>query len=205
VLDFGNVVAFFDHRLTTNRLAPYAGVSADALHDFVFRRILSDYETGRLSTNEFLTQVRQVCRLSCTDEFLIEAWTDIFWPNRDLINLLPQLEQQYRLLLASNTNALHTQHFCRQFDHALQHFHARVFSHEVGAAKPDRAFYERCRRLADCAPSECLFVDDMPANVAGALAYGWNAFVYKGVGDLRVQFAEFGIEITAKLSEIKSR
>src|SRR5262249_8311760 len=107
VLDFGNVVAFFDHRLPTNRLAPYAGISADALHAFLFHSMTADsYEAGSVSTTEFLHQVRQVCGVTCTDEFFFSAWADIFWPNRDVIAALPGLKRRYRLLLASNTNEL---------------------------------------------------------------------------------------------------
>jgi putative hydrolase of the HAD superfamily len=194
VFDFGNVVAFFDHRLTTNRLAPYAGISADAIHGFLFGSPLEkDFDAGRISTTAFLSQVRQTCRLECSDEFIVSAWADIFWPNRDVIALLPKLAARYRLILASNTNELHTRQFVQQFESELQPFHARVFSHDVGARKPDRSYFEQCSRRAPCKPDECLFIDDLEVNVAGAREYGWNAFAYRGIDDLRLQFAEFGI------------
>jgi putative hydrolase of the HAD superfamily len=203
VLDFGNVVAFFDHRLTTNRLAPYAGISADALHEYLFHSSLADdYETGRINTAEFLSRVRETCRLTCTAPYFFKSWADIFWPNRDLITLLPELNRSHRLLLASNTNELHTEQFCQQFGSALRHFDEMIFSHRVGAKKPDRAFYEHCERFARCAPEECLFVDDLPANVAGARACGWNAFVYSGVEALQREFEAHGIDRKSKVTEI---
>src|SRR5439155_9754485 len=109
------------------------------------------------------------------------------WPNHEVIALLPRLKPHYRLLLGSNTNALHSQQFCRQFADALRYFDALVFSHEVGACKPIGAFFEHCRRLAGCAAAECVFIDDLPANVAGALACGWHGIRYTDAPALQEQ------------------
>src|SRR5262249_488101 len=154
--------AFFDHRLTTNRLASYAGVSADELHAFLFTgELAEDYERGQISTGDFLRRVREVTQLTCSDEFFERAWADIFWPNRDVIGRLPALKSGRRLLLASNTNDLHTRQFSRQFEQALGHFDRLIFSHEIGARKPEPAFYKRCEQFAGCQPEECLFIDDL--------------------------------------------
>jgi putative hydrolase of the HAD superfamily len=194
VLDFGNVVAFFDHRLTTNRLAPYAGVSADELHALLFTgEMARDYERGQISTIDFSRWVRDVTRLTCSDEFFERAWADVFWPNDDVINRLPALKNTRRLLLASNTNELHTRQFTRQFERALAHFDRLIFSHEIRARKPESVFYKRCEQFAGCQPEECLFIDDLPANVSGAHACGWNAVVFRGMPDLQIRLAELGI------------
>jgi putative hydrolase of the HAD superfamily len=195
VFDFGNVVGFFDHRRTSRRLAAHADLPADAIHAHLFDRSLEeDYESGRISTAEFLKRIRERCRLRCDEATLAAAWADIFWPNQHVCALLPQLKSRYRLLLASNTNELHARHYCRQFAETLRHFDALVFSHEVGARKPKAAFYEYCQRLAGCEPQACLFIDDLPANVEGARACGWNGIVYKGIDDLRARLAKHGID-----------
>jgi putative hydrolase of the HAD superfamily len=194
VFDFGNVVGFFDHRLTINRLAEHAGIPADAIHAYLFGGSLEDdYESGRISTEDFLKQVRETCRLRCSEEMLAAAWADIFRPNHDVCALLPLLRPHYRLLLGSNTNDLHSRHFCRQFADAFQHFDQLVFSHEVGARKPKAAFFDHCRRLAGYPPQECLFIDDLPANVAGARACGWQGVVYTDITDLRQRLSALGI------------
>jgi putative hydrolase of the HAD superfamily len=205
VFDFGNVVGFFDHRLTTNRLAPYAGISADSLHAILFASSLADeYESGGLTTDEFWIRVRKLGQLTCSQGFFATAWADIFWPNREIIACLPLLKPRYRLLLASNTNELHTRQFTRQFEAALSHFDAHVFSHEVGARKPGATFYHACTDRAGCPPNECLFIDDLQANIEGARSGGWNAVMYRGMADLCASFAEFGIIGIPSLSDIKS-
>jgi FMN phosphatase YigB (HAD superfamily) len=196
VFDFGNVVGFFDHRLTSVRLAAYTGMDAKAIHAYLFSGPLEDdYESGRLASADFLKGVRETCQLTCADEVLITAWVDIFHPNQAVCDLLPNLKQRYRLLLGSNTNELHSRHFCRQFADALRHFDALVLSHEIGVRKPKPGFFEHCRRLAGCAAEQCLFIDDSPANVAGARACGWHGIAYTGVPELRAQLAELGVEV----------
>jgi putative hydrolase of the HAD superfamily len=196
VFDFGNVVGFFSHRRAAERLAAHAAVSADALHAALFSgRLEDDYESGRITTAEFLGQLRQSCGLTCADEAFAEAYADIFWPNPEVCGLLPQLRPRYRLFLGSNTTELHSRWFRRQFADVFGHFDALVLSHEVGARKPSAAFFEHCRRLAGCAPEECLFIDDLPANVAGAVACGWHGIVYTPEGALRRHLAELGVDV----------
>jgi putative hydrolase of the HAD superfamily len=153
-----------------------------------------DYESGQISTSEFLRRVRETCRLTCPDEIIAAAWADIFWPNEEVCALLPRLKPRYRLLLGSNTNELHARQFCGQFADWLQHFDALVLSHEIGVRKPRAGFFEHCLRLAECAPAECLFIDDLAANVAGARACGWQGIVYTSFPDLCQQLTALGIE-----------
>ena len=52
-----------------------------------------------------------------------------------------------------------------------------VFSFEVGAAKPDAAIYRRALERLGVTAAEAVFVDDQPANCAGATAIGLRAYV----------------------------
>jgi glucose-1-phosphatase len=195
VFDFGNVVGFFDHRRTTERLAAHAGIPADALHGYLFGSELEDeYESGRLTTADFLCRIRDHCRLDCPDQFVAAAWADIFWPNPAVCELLPRLRSNYRLLLGSNTNELHAGQFCRQFHEVFRNFDALVLSHQIGARKPRPEFFAHCRRLAGCAAEECLFIDDLPANVEGARACGWQGLVYRKDMDLPARLTALGIQ-----------
>jgi HAD superfamily hydrolase (TIGR01509 family) len=195
VFDFGNVVGLFDHRLTTNRLAQHAELAADELHARLFGSSLEDdYESGKLTTAEFLRKVRETCGLTCSEETVATAWANIFSPNQEICALLPRLKPHYRLLLASNTNELHSQRFCCQFADTLRYFDALVLSYQIGVRKPRAAFFEHCQRLAACPADNCLFIDDLPANVAGAVACGWQGILYTGSADLLKRFAALGIK-----------
>jgi putative hydrolase of the HAD superfamily len=196
IFDFGNVVGFFDHGRASRRLAVWSELPFEALHAQLFGSGLEDdYESGRIDTAEFVRRARELCRLRCGEDEFGPAYADIFWPNPDVCALLARLKPTHRLLLLSNTNELHHLQFSRQFAEALASFDGLVFSHKVGARKPAAAIFAHAQRRAGCPPSECLFVDDLPANVAGARAFGWHGIVYTDFASLRRQLAEFGIRV----------
>lgn len=197
VFDFGNVVGYFDHRPTLERLAPHTPLSVAELQRRLYGGDLEiRYESGQLDTAAFLQKVRHHCRLRCSDEVIAAAWVDIFRPNLDVGELIAQLKNHYRLLLLSNTNELHARRFRRQFAEVLQHFEALVLSYKIGHRKPEPEVFEHCRRLAGCAAEECLFIDDLPANVAGALAVGWHGMVYRDIVGLRRDLQALGVALS---------
>jgi putative hydrolase of the HAD superfamily len=194
--DFGNVVGHFSHRKASERLAAHSPLSVDVIHRHIFGgQLEDDFESGRLTTSDFLRSVREICQLDCDDEFASQALADMFWRNEEVCALVPCLKPRYRLLLASNTNDLHARHFERQFEQTLAHFDACILSHQVGARKPSAAFFAHCQRLALCAPAECLFIDDLPANVAGARSFGWQGIVYRDYADFCTQLARHGVDV----------
>ena len=196
VFDFGNVVGYFDHRLVSRRLAAHSRLAEAELHASIFASALEDdYESGRLSTAEFLEQLRLKCRICCPEETIIAAYSEIFWSNPDIGALLSELKPRCRLMLGSNTNELHWRQFRRQFADVLSFFDDLVLSHEIGVRKPKPGFFEHCRRRANCPAHECLFIDDLPANIAAARACGWHGIVYTDFKSLRRSFEEVNIAV----------
>jgi putative hydrolase of the HAD superfamily len=194
VFDFGNVLGLFSHLRAAQQLAAYSRLSPEAIAAYLFGgQLEDDYEAGRLSTPVFTGLVRETCRLSCTDEQFARAFGDMFTPNPDVCSVVPLLKPRYRLLLLSNTNELHARVFLEQFHATLAHFDHLVLSHQVGLRKPDPRVYAHCERLAGRPAAECLFIDDLPTNVAAARACGWQGLVYERGLDLRRALAEHGV------------
>jgi glucose-1-phosphatase len=203
VFDFGNVVGFFDHRLASGRLAEYSELSPDQVHAVLFGGALEEeYESGRLTTAEFLGRLRDECKLRCSDDAIVNAYSDIFWSNPEIYSLLSELKDRYHLLLASNTTELHARRFRCQFADALEAFEEVILSYEIGVRKPSPLFFEHCERAAGWLATEGVFIDDLTANVEGAQRYGWHGIVYTSVADLRLQLAPLGVSTDSKKATI---
>jgi putative hydrolase of the HAD superfamily len=185
VFDFGKVIACFDHRLASRRLSVYTTMPEQRIFATLYGNQLDDdYESGRITTPQFLEAVRQRCELRCTDSELVTAYSDIFWPNRGTCELLPRLTAKHPLILLSNTNDLHAQQFLPQMRQPLSHFRHVIMSHQVKARKPRPEIFAHAQRLAECSPDRVLFIDDLPANVEGAKRFGWQGLVFESAEQL---------------------
>ena len=196
IFDLGNVVAFFDHRRALEKLRPFSPLTPDEMFASVYAGNLEDrIERGHVTPPEFLGEVHRLWRLRCDVDFLAHAVSDIFWANPEVCELVPRLSERYRLVLGSNTNALHAHRFLTQFADVLAHFDTLVLSHEIGTRKPDAEFFHTCQRLANAKASECVFVDDLPANIDGARAIGFHGIVYRPNANLAEQLTSLGVHV----------
>jgi putative hydrolase of the HAD superfamily len=197
LFDFGNVVAFFDHERAIRRMLPHTDRSAEQLWQLVYEDDLAyRYERGEVTTEVLFALARDRGGMRCTRAEFVDAFCDIFWPNPPMADLIPRLKAAgYRLVLASNTNAAHYERYREQFHDLLAHFDAIVVSHEAGARKPHPRFFEYAHKLTGCDRNECLFVDDLLANVTAAREFGWNAIHYTRFDDLVPELRTAGVRV----------
>ncbi len=200
IFDFGNVVAHFDYARACEALGAPLGLTGEAFMDRVrdlgFSPIVRDYESGRLTAEAFSEAVCALAGLAIPHAEFVAAWSDIFWLNEPVADLVAELKRLgYPLVLGSNTNDLHAAHFRREFAETLDRFDRLVLSYEVGHIKPSAAFYAACTEAAGLAPADCVFIDDLPENVEGARAAGLKALLYRDPGTLRDDLRALGVEL----------
>ncbi len=194
--DFGNVVAFFDHKRAIAKLSRYTDMPPVELALVLYGGPTEDdYEAGKLSTAEYVRLGKRNGRLKCTDEEFLAAFVDIFWRNDEACDLIPRLKPRYRLVLASNTNEAHFARYTRQFADVLEYFDHLCPSFHAGARKPHPEYFAYCQRFAGADPHECLFVDDLPENVEAARRHGWAGVCYQERGRLAEQLRAAGVRI----------
>lgn len=98
--------------------------------------------------------------------------------NQQLLARIDHLRQQgVALGLLSNFSTdlrgmLETQGLLRRFDRV-------AISAEIGVVKPDAAAYEAILGMLALPASACVFIDDLPANVAAARALGMHGIVFE--------------------------
>ena len=77
-------------------------------------------------------------------------------------------------------------------------FDAVVISGEVGVRKPDPAIYRLAADRLGLEPTQCVFVDDLAANVKAAEAVGMTALVHRRPEETIPHLADLlGVEIAA--------
>src|SRR4029453_9158338 len=86
------------------------------------------------------------------------------WPGRRL-GLLSNFSADLRTMLAQ-------QDLLRPFD-------ALAISAEIGIMKPDAAAYQAVLAMMQMEAHTCVFIDDVPANVAAAQAVGLHGIVFE--------------------------
>lgn len=176
IFDLGGVILNLDNQRTTDafvalgvkNIREYFGIGHAA-------SFFKDYEIGGITDQQFIDAIRQIARLTASDQVIIDSWNALlldFPPER--IQLLKQLRKSYRIFLFSNTNALHLAALRKIYTNAFgsgaidDHFEKTYYSHLIGMRKPDRASYEYILQENGLDGRETLFVDDAIINVEGA-------------------------------------
>ena len=93
----------------------------------------------------------------------------------DAADILPQLHQNYKLGLLSNSGLQSADNLRRCFPLATM-FDEILFSYEVGLLKPDSRFFATILQRLEVLPNETVFVGDHPhVDVEGAALVGIHA------------------------------
>jgi putative hydrolase of the HAD superfamily len=148
-----------------------------------------NYDKGQLSGEEYWRDILQhygldrhvtdIARLIQED---VESWTHI---NEPMIRFIKESRNQlHRLAIISNMTR-DTLAFLQSQCQWLELFDELIFSCEIGYNKPDRRIYAACLSRLEMPPPECLFVDDSPANIRGAMQAGMNVIYFKSFPEFR--------------------
>lgn len=180
VFDLGRVLVTIDFDAFPNALgltspesrAPYRDETALAAHLF---------ETGKLSTREFLDRLYLIFGKRFTREHLLFAWNEII--GRDIpgmVELIGRVETRCRTAMLSNTSLAHFQKAERDCA-TVRKITQRFLSYEIGTAKPSSAIYRHVIDALNCAPGEILFIDDLKENIDAAIAAGMQGVIFTNV------------------------
>ena len=107
--------------------------------------------------------------------------------------MLEGLRRHYKMVLVSNTNALHFEMLSESYQHLLQHFDHLVLSHEVRAMKPRPEIFQAALAYAECLPQECFYTDDMVDYVAAARSLGIDGVVFESRTQIEGEMLRRGI------------
>lgn len=180
IFDLGNVLVNVEYERFINKLKSH-GVSDEVYMDF-FKggnyRLLG-YESGDISTDEFITKCLAGLKLKMERNEYADAFNDMFSEIKPMSTLVRRLKDEgnYRLYLLSNTSPLHFEFIKKQYDYVnlLEKF---ALSYELNSLKPDDIIYTRTLDHLGVIGGESLFIDDLPENCEAAQRHGIKTICY---------------------------
>ncbi len=103
-------------------------------------------------------------------------------------------EAGYGIYLLSNASK--AQHQYWPLVPVSEYFDGKLISCDVKVVKPCHRIYELFTEKFDLNPEECIFIDDATANVAAAIACGWQGIVFHGdAAELKLKLRKAGVRI----------
>jgi putative hydrolase of the HAD superfamily len=194
IFDLGKVLIPFDFSRGYRAMEPFCDYpAAEIPRRIAATDLVHRFETGLVESRDFVEQLSAMLDLRITYERFCEIWSCIFLPEVLVPeSLLAGIAERYRLLVLSNTNAIHFD-MVRQNYPMLRHFDDLVLSYEVKAMKPSPAIYREAIARAQCRPEECFYTDDIAAYVEGARRQGIDAVQFESCAQLERELAARGI------------
>jgi FMN phosphatase YigB (HAD superfamily) len=184
IFDLGRVLVNFDFKRGYRELeclCPYP--AAEIPRRLSGCGLVERFETGLIEPRDFVAQFSKVLDLKIDYDHFCRIWSSIFTETLVPESMLEKLAARYRLLLLSNTNAIHFE-MLRDSHPMLRHFHHLILSYEVKAMKPRPEIFQAAIARAGCPPGECFYTDDIAEYVAAARNQGIDAVQFESLGQL---------------------
>lgn len=185
IFDLGKVIIPFDFERGYRAISADCGLPpAEIRARIAATGLVVLLETGLIEPEDFVAEISRLIDFPGTYQDFCRHWSSIFLPDTLIPEeLIVRLKERYRLLLLSNTNAIHID-MVREHYGILRHFNHLILSHEVKAMKPDPKIYAAALAHAEAEPHECFFTDDIPDYVEGARRAGIDAEQFTGYPNL---------------------
>lgn len=191
LFDLGNVIAYIDFGAFWRDL----GFRPEEMAPFTegYTSFTQQYETGLLSTEKYLNELRAVFNQQFTTERLAQAFSCIIRsPVEGIADIIQKVSQTHQTALVSNTNEIHYSYTQSKVP-ILTSLQKHYLSYQLHVMKPARGFYDAIIRDQKIFPSKMLFIDDVTENVKAAKYAGMQAIKFEGTAQLETSLKTLGV------------
>lgn len=180
IFDYGGVFVDIHHQRTIDA---FNALSRDPEEKVLFGKneqaeLFGLYETGKMSSESFMGELRRVLGAEHPSESIAAAWNAMLGGhNRKRSLYLKRLAKTKRVFMLSNINSLHERFLRRSLEkEGMEDFYADFekvyFSHAIGKRKPDREAFEHVLEENGLVPGLTAFLDDTEGHVEAARELG---------------------------------
>ncbi len=189
--DLGGVMYTLDYQRVWKRLCKSCDKPLEEVLDVLKAvDLFTPYESGKISSLTYYTEVKKRLSLSMNFEEFKETWNSFLIKREDMFYLVSELGKNVRVAFLSNTNEMNAEAIKNDMRDLSQNY---IFSNEVGFVKPDQRIFQIALERFDLTPDKCIFTDDQQANVEAARLLGIHSHLYENRKRLMEFFHEYGI------------
>jgi putative hydrolase of the HAD superfamily len=167
--------------------------------EFEARHALANpgWERGEMSLEEYLEQTI----FYSERKFSLKEFEDFIYAQSqalpESLEFVRKVARSGRYLMAAINNEAAEINAYRIQQFGLRDIFAAFFSScYVGMRKPDVGIYQMALRVMQRGGDECIFVDDRPENVKGAVSAGLNGIQFQNVAQLSAEFKGLGLQLS---------
>ncbi len=191
LFDLGNVLVRLQPEMMAQTLG--ADVAEIARHEKEITELVRRYERGEIMTDEALEQMSDILQRKYMLDAIRQSFIAIIGkPIEGMDDLIRRTAKTSHVALVSNTNDLHYE-YCRKAVPAMKLLPHHYVSFQIGAVKPEPAFYDYLLNDLECDPGEVLFIDDLKTNVTEAEKFGFRPYQFTSVEELRAELRTLGL------------
>ena len=181
LFDLGGVLVDLDVRRTLNAFQRIvrtddasAPITAQGLLGGHDSELIDRYQTGTISTPDFISTILSVCLPGTTEQQVRDAWFAMLLG-------IPEVNKQllrdihaagYSIYVLSNINEMHVE-WVHQCCPELRPAKRLFFSNEMHLSKPDPRCYLQVISEAGILPAETVYIDDLLPNIEEGHRHGF--------------------------------
>ena len=183
IFDLGNVIVDIDFNRVLGTWSDLARVPlAQLKQSFTMGEAFHQHERGEISDEAFAKAMCHDLELPLSYEQFAHGWLAVFVALRpEVIDIMKTLrEQGHRVVVLSNTNALHTTFWPDEYPQIYAAADHVYLSQEMGMRKPEARIYQRVLELEGFSAADAVFFDDNADNIEGANQLGITSVLVTG-------------------------
>ena len=192
--DLGRVIIHFDNTIFFEKIASYSPHSKAEIAEMASTQSSSRriFDKGEITPEEFYEHVTTKLEAKIDYDKFYSMYNDVFSLNPPVLEILKKVKKNYKIILLSNTDVMRFGFIKTKFPEIMV-FDEYVLSYEVGTMKPHPRIYEDALAKSGVEASECIFIDDIEANIETAQKLGMDVIHMTPHIDLEAVLREKGL------------
>ena len=174
VFDLGKVLLDFDYDIAIRRFTERSNVGIDKVRELINSSVQYDYESGKITTDEFFSYVRNGAGFQGGRSEFVDFFSDIFSPMEMMINFFKRVKKAgLPVCVFSNTNEIAIQYISKHCSF-YNDFDFYVLSFQEKGMKPDEPIYRVVEKKTMKSGEAILYIDDRLENIETGNRLGWQ-------------------------------